>query len=528
MTSSLKSRFDPFQRRALFVTAGRARVYHWNGGSLDGIYTFDISEQGLSLFEDYLHENSTDPIYLLTDIAEEEFRLDSIPHVMGGDRKTLLNRKKNKLFRNIKYSYCEIQGRDTEGRRDDRVVFAALTDDESLQPWLRRLEARKVPVAGIYSVALLSKQLLKTLGHGAGPALIVSLQRNAGLRESFFQNGDFKFSRLVRLPRYGTESYAPIIADEMDKMLRYLRSMRQISHDSLVQIYLLADDKLHAELEPACRDKVGVSYNQISLRDIAGKLGLKADFVDPFAESIFVYLLLKSRSRNIYAGEQETRYFTLRRLRHFLLGSSLFLLLGSFIWSGLAFIEGVTLKQEAVSAQAKTRFYNERYDMARERLPEIPVEPEDLRTAVQIVEEMGDYKSSPLPLMRTLSRGLNDFPDVQIDSINWLSSMDPNADPAAGSSQEGPVLDTNSDYIYYQVARVSGSLSPFDGNYRHAIELVNRLAEEIRAQPEVYDVKILSLPLDVSPEARLHGTGEAISGEARFSMKIVQGIASEA
>ncbi|MCS3904420.1 hypothetical protein J2T55_002456 [Methylohalomonas lacus] len=502
-------------------------MYHWNGGSLDGIYTFDTSEQGLSLFEEYLNENAADPVYLLTDVAEEEFRLDSIPHVMGGDRKALLNRKKAKLFRNIRYSYCEVQGRETEGRRDDRVVFSALTDDEFLRPWLRRLEARKVPVAGIYSVALLSKQLLKSLGYGAGPALIVSLQRNAGLRESFFQNGDFKFSRLVRLPRYGTESYAPVIADEMEKMLRYLRSMRQINHDSLVQVYLLADEKLHAELEPACRDKVGVSYNQITLRDIAGKLGLKADFVDPFSESVFVYLLLKNRSGNIYAGEQETRYFTLRRLRHCLLGSSLFLLLGSFIWSGLAFIEGVTLKQETVSARAKTEFYGERYDMARERLPNIPVEPEDLKTAVQVVEGMADYKASPLPLMRTLSRSMDEFPDIQIDAIKWLASMDPNADPAGNASREASALSANSDYIYYQVARVSGSLAPFDGSYRRAIELVNRLAEDIRTQPGVYDVKILTLPLDVSPEARLQGTGDMVRGEAGFSLKIVQGITDE-
>ncbi len=528
MISSLKSRFDLFNRRALFVTAGRARVYHWNHGALEGIYTFDTSDQGLALFEEYLNQNSEDPVFILTDIPEEEFRLDTIPHVMGSDKKSLLNRKKLKLFRNIKYSYSEVQGRESEGRRDDRVLFAALTDDEALQPWLHRLETRKVPVAGIYSVAMLSRALLKILGHGAGPALIVSMQRNAGLRESFFQDGDFKFSRLVRLPRYGTESYAPLVAAEVDKMLRYLRSMRQITVDSLVQVYLLGDDKLQAELNDSCRDKVGVSYNRISLDELAAKMGFKAEFVDPFAESIFVYLLLKNKNRNIYAADAETRYYKLRRTRDLLLGSSLFILLGTFIWSGIAFVDGVTLKQEAVSAEAKTVFYTERFNMAREKLPDIPIEPADLKTAVEIVDSMEDYKASPLPMMQTISQGLESFSAIQVDSIEWLASVDPNTVKGSSTNRtEANTLSDSDEYIYYQIATINGSLSPFDGNYRQAIDLVNRMAEAIRSQSDIYNVRILTLPLDVSSEARLQGTGESVRGEAGFSLRVVKGIAGE-
>ncbi len=530
MISSLKSRFNIFNRRALFVTAGRARVYHWNNGVLDGIYTFDTSEQGLNLFDDYLHENSEDPVYILTDIAEEEFRLDSIPHVMGGDRKSLIERRKIKLFRNIKYSYSEVQGRDTEGRRDDRILFTALAEDEAIQPWLARLESGKIPVAGIYSIATLSKNLLKNLGHDAGPALIVSLQRNAGLRISFFQNGNLKFSRLVRLPRYGTEPYTPIIANEIDKMLRYLRSMRQLGQESLMQVYLLADDTLLEELKKDCQDKAGISYNWINIGELATKLGYRTDFIDPFSESIFVYILLKNRSKNIYAHPDETRYYSLQRLQNFLLGSSLFLLLGTFIWSALAFVDGITLKQETISTKAKTQFYTERYEIARERLPELPVEPADLKTAVEITDSMAQYKASPLPMMQTLSHGLQNSSEIRIDSIKWQASMDPNANPGSNkdSDADGAELSKTDDYIYYQIARINGSLSPFDGNYRGAIDLVNRLAQDIRAQPDIYNVEILILPLNVSPEAKLQGSGESVDGEAGFSLRIVQGISGEA
>lgn len=530
MISSLKSRFDFFNRRALFISAGRARVYHWNRGALEGIYTFDTSERGLALFEDYIGVNSEDPIYLLTDLQDEEFRLDTIPHVTGTDRKSLIDRKRSRLFRDIKYSYCEVQGRETDGRRDDRILLAALTEDEDLLPWLTRLESKRVPVAGIYSVATLTRGLLKTLGHGAGPGLVVSMQRHTGLRQSFFHNDKFRFSRLVKLPRYGTEPYAPIIAEEMGKVLRYLHSMRHINHDSLVQIYLLVDEQLQTELEHVCPDKAGVSYNRILLKDVAARLGLKTDFSEPFAESIFVYLLLKSRSKNVYAGETETRYHTLRRWRNILLGSSLFILLGAFIWSGLAFIEGITLQQQTLSAKARDGYYTQRYQMASERLPEIALEPEDLKTVVNLAESLAQYKATPLPVMQTLSDALQQFPGLQVNSIHWLASTDPNARPdknPADTDIEDP-LSKSDDYAYYQIAAVNGLVSPFDGDYRRAIDLVNRFAEMIRSRPGVYDVEILALPLDVSSRASLQGTGESVQDEAGYSLRIVLGIANEA
>ncbi len=77
MTLSQKFKFDFLRRRALFVTNNRAHIFHWNGGELEGNYSFDTSEQGLSLFDNYLQGNNEEPVYILLDIADDPARYDT-------------------------------------------------------------------------------------------------------------------------------------------------------------------------------------------------------------------------------------------------------------------------------------------------------------------------------------------------------------------------------------------------------------------------------------------------------------------
>ncbi|MCG8325590.1 MAG: hypothetical protein MI673_08735, partial [Thiotrichales bacterium] len=117
MTSSLKSRFDRLPRRVLLLGSEKLAIYHWLKGRITNSYIFDTDEAGQHQFERYLQEVPDQPAYIIADFAEEEFRQETIPHVFGGDRKAVIQRKQNRLFRDATYCYSHIQGRDTEGRR---------------------------------------------------------------------------------------------------------------------------------------------------------------------------------------------------------------------------------------------------------------------------------------------------------------------------------------------------------------------------------------------------------------------------
>ena len=123
---------------------------------------FAVAGAGATAFERYLAGMADVPTHLFTDLAEEDFRLDTIPHVGTGDREAILARKLAQIFRNTPYRHALLQGRETEGRRDDRVIYTAITNGEVLRPWLEIIERLKVPLAGIHSSAVFSATAPRT------------------------------------------------------------------------------------------------------------------------------------------------------------------------------------------------------------------------------------------------------------------------------------------------------------------------------------------------------------------------------
>lgn len=533
MISSLKYKFELAPRRALYITGNRATVYHWYRGRLGTAFSFDTSEIGLGNFERYINEHPDEPVYVLIDLNEEEYKQDLIPHARGNDRKSLISRRKARLFRNPVYSHAIAQGRESEGRRDDRYLFTCVSESDSTAPWINRLTEREVPIAGIYSVPLITHLLLDVLHQVNGPSLIVSLEKGAGLRQSFFKDKAFKFSRLVKAPRYGTEPYAPFISDEIQKMLRYLRSTRDITNDSLVHIYILGDERLCADVEQVCKSRGGIVYKPVSLPELSRKIGCKLDFPDPHAERLYVFLLLANKPGNIYASSQESRHFQIRRMRNGIYATSLLALIGSLVWGGLMFMDGVTFKQQAVSADNKIRFYSDRYAMARETLLEVPVQPEALKTAIEAARTLESYKTSPQDLLVALSNALDRHQEIQIDALRWTQSTNPDRNFDEQSRNRTQTRSTNlaagveDDFDFYQIAELQGHISPFDGNYRRALASVEQFVETIKAQQNIIATEILAQPLDISPSANLQGDAESITAEASYRIRVVLGMNHE-
>ena len=71
---------------------------------------------------------------------------------------------------------------------------------------------------------------------------------------------------------------------------------------------------------------------------------------------------------------------------------------------------------------------------------------------------------------------------------------------------------------------LEGEVRPFRGDYRVAIDSINRFAESLAQQPNVGDVKVTKLPLNISPGLTLSGNttdSREQAGKAEFTI-IVQ------
>ena len=139
MISLLKLKFSSSTRRALLVSSDKLAVYHWTNNNLGSSYLFDASPEGFEYFGRYLDELPNDPVYVLLDTAGEEYRLDTIPHVFGADRRSIIKRKQDRMIRGTPYLYAEVHSREKDDRRDYNIMFPALTQSCTIQLWLYML-----------------------------------------------------------------------------------------------------------------------------------------------------------------------------------------------------------------------------------------------------------------------------------------------------------------------------------------------------------------------------------------------------
>ena len=572
MTSSLRSRFDFVDRRAVYVTGDKVAVYHWRNGALTDSLVFDIggerqsafewqeeggvaenftvgsgaSETALGEFDHYLKTVPNTPVYMLVDVVEEEYRQDTMPHVIGADRRALIERKLTRLIRGTPYHHAVVQGRETEGRRDDRVLLTALTNPDLLAPLIDLFGRNKVPLAGIYSLPILSGQLLPKLGAKDANVLLVTMHGASGLRQTFFRDQELKVSRLAKMPRLGTVPYAAHVLGELDKVRRYLNSLRLIARDAPLSVYILSSGDLLADLKEQCRDSDQLRYVLTDIADLGRRLGISGALTTPYSDALFAQLLLQNRPKNQYATRGDTSYYGLYRSRAALIGIAGLMLLSSSVWSGFQFIEGVSLRQQALDASQKAKFYEARYEIARQHLPTTPVPPESIARAVELVDTFGQYKATPLDLLLEVSKALQGFDTVQIDRIDWLASTNPEASVQGGKdvapqdpglvqqlgnliaprAQQAAANPSPAAYRYYHIAEIGGRIDPFTGDFRAALDTVNRLAESLRVRTGMQQVRVLALPLDISSSAKLQGSAdeETKAQEAKFSLRVVMGV----
>ena len=258
---------------------------------------FAVSGAGATEFERYLAGMADVPTHIFTDLAEEDFRLDTIPHVGKRDREAILNRKLAQIFRNTPYRHALLQGREAEGRRDDRVIYTAITNPEVLRPWLEIIERLKVPLAGIHSAAVFSSVLLEELDLLFPHTLLVTFTPGDAMRQTYFRDREIKFSRLTPIDLEEGQTLGTMIAEETTRTWQYLDSLRHFAPDDRLEVCILLHPNDRPAIEPALRDFAQLQYRLLDIEQVAQKLGLKPPPLDSTAEEVMVHLFLLRKAR---------------------------------------------------------------------------------------------------------------------------------------------------------------------------------------------------------------------------------------
>lgn len=518
-------------KHLLYLTNNQLTAAIWDNGALSDGQTFDNYASGWQKFSEYLAGYPDVAAFLLTDLIEEDFQRENIPHVLGLARQNLIQRRLANLYRDTPYREASHQGRAKEGRRDDQMLFSALTNAPLLKPWLEELQKQKIAVAGIYSVALLSPLLFKKLDLGKEPALLVT-QQSSGLRQSYFQGGYLRFSRLTPETAWSPEAVAEIAESEMAKTRQFLASTRLMARGAAINIVVVADAEIIAHLRPLCPETGGMSYRFIDLNEARQVFGLKKLVDLKLCDRLFLSLLGSKRVASHYATFEQIRFHALSQVRAAFNFLSATTLAGALIWASGDGLDALRATNLARRARMETQETLARHQATLTSMPITVANPHDMKAAVDLEQMIAKNAPAPIPLLTLISRALDTLPQIKIHELNWQVSETDGAAPDASAAPPPPAAAGEAQPLSasligipakpFEIVTLEGEVVPFKNDYRTALESVHQMVAELQKDKQL-KVEIIKPPLDVRPTVKLAseaGNDEALA-KPLFSLKLV-------
>jgi len=485
----------------LFLSASHLHAQLMAGETVVAQREFDDTAEGPGDFASFV-KTARHPTYLLVDLIEEDFRQESIPHLIGGSRNALLQRKFEQFYRGTPFRQATLLKRQKTGRRDDDMLFSALTNPALITPWVNILLAHQIPLVGIYSVPQISAPLVKD--HPSEYLLLISWEKSAGLRQTYFSNHRLQISRLT--PINTDLTFQDAVTRELPRTYQYLKSLSLLPAGQMLDVRLLGHDLDLLELQSDLPANTDMRYDFVDLEKLAGKLGIEHDFVDSDASQIFLHHLATNPPPTHYANAEHVHYCTLWRLRRALNWIGRGLLLGALAWgtadlwqSGVNVNKARSMNDEAQRIQNEARQITDSFQNTL-------APASDMKASVSIMHNLGLQTLPPAEAMQPVSRVLDRYPRIEIDELEW--KMDA-AEPTANNLPSG---------IPAQVLTLKGRLLGFDSDYRTALGYLDRFQHDLEKQG--YLVTALSKPLDISPGGNISDRVETQQEALAFALKL--------
>lgn len=501
----------------LFLGADHFLAYTWKGGVLSAGQRYADNAEGRERFAVFL-QSHRHPVCLLTDLIEEDFRHETVPHLRGGERNALLQRKFEQYYRNTTFRQALQLKRQSDGRRDDEMLFSALTNPTLITPWMSVMLARSIPVVGIYSVPNISAPLIKDIP--SDHLLLLSWEKYAGLRQTYFDNKLLRFSRLT--PITGEQSFSEVVATEAVRTQQYLKSLSLLPFGQVLDVHVVSHADDREQLAKRLQDNSDLRYTLLDIGQLGQRIKCRSELTDSDATPLFLHLLATKPPRSHYASAEHTHFFQLLQLRQRLGWLSAGLAAGCLLWSATAFLAGDALHQESESLKMMSGRLTQQTQQITQGFPNILASASDMKSAVLAARKLVNYAPPPQAILDGLSTTLGDFPRIRVDKLSWQTSTG-----ASGTTPDtlgaNALLPANLPSTLdapAQVIQLSGELSGFNDSYREALAYLDDFQKSLVQRG--YAVMAISMPLDISPKGSIAATAnETDARPAQFSFKIV-------
>lgn len=504
----------------LHLTGERLCCWLWEKGSLGTGPCFDHTPGGLQQFSTWLERREDTPALMLADLVEEDFQRHLLPHVAGRAGMAMRDRRLAQSWRDTPFRCAHVQGREDEGRRDDIVLFSALTNPAMLAPWLDALESQRIPLAALYTPALLSAALLPDEARQE-PHLLLVTEHASGIRQTYFQHGRVRFSRLAQAAASAEQEAertrqflvgAHMLARDLPLQVLALPPLARIASPPAANIAPLLDWRVLPLEEAAARQKLAASDNPDQLL-----LGLAARISPP----------------SHYPLGPRQRYYSLWRARKSLYASSAVLAACCLVWTGANIIGYSLARTHTQELQQETQAFTTVYKSSMSSMPPAVDKTANMKAAVQIAQMVARQGPWPQTVMAIVSEALERSPQIRLTQLDWRANA-PGAVPVTASSAfpgaaPTPALVAPQSSMLIgipkappQQVRLQAEVLVEQDDYRSVLLSMNRFAQELARTPGMA-VEIEQLPFDIRPNVKLSGKAGAPAGlgeRSKFTLNL--------
>ena len=379
-----------------------------------------FSRPGDGSFAAYLASRPDTVFSLVVDVPDEAFAIESQPFLRGNDRRHLLTRLQARRFPGTPFVTHRSLGRNPEGRRDERILFHALTRPALLQPWLDEISRANARFAGLHSAAAANERL----GNAADanlPAFLLGGFTPSGIRLSLIENGRLRFSRLTPAPSAPAATLAPRLQEEARAIREHLIGQRELSRDVVLPVFVLAHPDDHADLSKASNAD-GAPLTVLDLQQVARKCGLRTPPTGSDSLPLILHVVATTRNLPQFAPEST---LTARQAGP----AGLAIGLAGACCAALCIAaslqihtENGALAEKTVHDQARLKELEVRLARVEAETAALPAPQASLQPILQRMDDLKRASLGPDKLLAALARTLDAFPDVALHSLEWTVS----------------------------------------------------------------------------------------------------------
>ncbi|MBS0347054.1 MAG: hypothetical protein JSR69_11400 [Proteobacteria bacterium] len=397
---------------------------------------FPTDATGLEAFSGWLHGLSTaTPFTLLVDLPDERFRIETLPHVRGPDRRRLRERRQAQLFPDTPFVAHQYLDREPSGRQDERILFATPGRPSTITPWLEAIEGHGHRLQRLVPAAFLAAALAAHLPATQGP-LLLALLTPAGLRISCCEGRKLLFSRLS--PASQTEP-PPLSQwqDEAREVHRHLLNQRILRHDMACTCHLLTP----ANSNTSTTSDAVITPGELRFAHSAPPSSLASPHHARPTDGDDRLLLLRQpchHARLPHATPAAALHAGRLHLAGQLMvaGTAMVLVL-CMLLTVSNMMETQTLEQRGAAATARGDAI-ERALVALQAASPSPAHPlPRLQATLDMLQRLEAETASPEPALHQLADALAPLPDAALKRIEWTANGTTGPENAAPSRTQG-------------------------------------------------------------------------------------------